>query len=228
MHDRDRAATAFVSQIGKVLRQLHCGEHALVGDRAAGQRREIDTALFGPLAQRVHQAVEVDPAGAGTISRGRGDEQHRHVRHTAQCGRADFGSVGGVDRNGAPAEDLDALLGRDGLDAFDGGPPIRRVLGGQEADTGRKGVAPVGCWRGQLEVDNVGEQFDRQLQQDACAVSAVGFGTRGAAVFEVLQRGQSVSDDLVRPPALDVGHHRHTARVGLVLWVVETLRFGKC
>ena len=42
VHDRDRADTSFVAEIRKVLRQLHCRQHALVGDGPAGQRREVD------------------------------------------------------------------------------------------------------------------------------------------------------------------------------------------
>ena len=37
VHNRDRADASFVAQIRKVLGQLHCREHALVDDGAAGQ-----------------------------------------------------------------------------------------------------------------------------------------------------------------------------------------------
>jgi hypothetical protein len=62
VHDRDGAATAFVAQIRKVLRQLHCREHALVHHGAAGQGREVDTLTFGTLAQRIDLPVEIDAA----------------------------------------------------------------------------------------------------------------------------------------------------------------------
>ena len=66
------------------------------------------------------------------------------------------------------------------------------------------------------------------MQQDPGTVATVRLRTGGTAVLEVLEGGEPVSNDLVRPSALDIGHHRHTARVGLVLGVVETLGFGKC
>ncbi len=60
-----------------------------------------------------------------------------------------------------------------------------------------KVFSAVGRRRGKREVDDVGEQFDRELQQDARAVTAVGLGPRRAAMLEVLERRQTVSDDLV-------------------------------
>ena len=77
--------------------------------------------------------------------------------------------------------------------AFDAASRLRRALAGvlrEEADSGREGVAAVEVGARQLEVDDLAEQLDGQLQQDAGAVAAVGLGTRGAAVLEVLE-GQS-------------------------------------
>ena len=53
-----------------------------------------------------------------------------------------------------------------------------------------------------FEVDDLSEEFDGQLDEDACTVAAVGLGTRGAAVFEVFQSDEPVGDDGVRAAAL--------------------------
>ena len=82
-------------------------------------------------------------------------------------------------------------------------------------------------WR-QLEVDDLAQQIDRELKQNARAVTTVGFGAGGAAMFEVLQRRQSIGNDGVGTAALDVGDHGNAARVRLVLGVVQTLRIWQC
>ena len=81
---------------------------------------------------------------------------------------------------------------------------------------------------GQFEVDDVAQELDGQLDQDARAVTAVGLGARCAAVLEVFEGSQAIGDDGVRTPALDVGDHGDTAGVGLVLRVVQTLGIGQC
>ena len=124
---------------------------------------------------------------------------------------ADLGPVG-VDGNLAPAEHFETLLGGDALDARTRGGASDGIAW-QEADSGREGVLAVGRGLRQVEVDDVAQQVDGKLQQDSRAVTAVGFGARCAAVFEVLQRRQSVGDDGVRTAALDVGDHGDAARV---------------
>ena len=150
---------------------------------------------------------------------GCGDEQLRHVGHTAQRRHADLGAVG-VDGHRAPAEHVEALVGGDGFDALARGGAGDRILR-QEADTGGEGVGRrPAAGGGKLEVDDVAQQFDGQLQQDARAVTAIGFGARGPAVLEVFQGDEPVGDDGVRAAALDVGDHGDAARVRLVLGVV--------
>ena len=113
VHDRDRAHTAFVSQVRKVLGQLHCREHALVDHGAAGQRRKVHAVALGALAQWVDPTVEVDAADALRC----GDEQLRHEGHAVQCGLAYFGAVG-VDGHRAPPEDMQPFFVGDGLNVF--------------------------------------------------------------------------------------------------------------
>ena len=46
-------------------------------------------------------------------------------------------------------------------------------------------LVPSGALRGRSNSTTLVEEFDGQLDQNAGAVTAVGLGTRGAAVFEV-------------------------------------------
>ena len=114
------------------------------------------------------------------------------------------------------------LLGRQRLHLPRCLSPRHRILR-QEADTGREGAAAVGGWLREIEVDHLGEQFDRQLQGDAGAVAAVGLRACRPAVVEMFQSDQTVGDDGVRPPTPDVGDHGDAARVLFVLGIVESL-----
>ena len=91
-----------------------------------------------------------------------------------------------------------------------------------------KVLAPSAVGRRQLEADDIAQQFDGQLDQDAGPVAAVGLGARGSTVFEMLQGDQPVDDDGVRAAALDIGDHGDATGVRLVVRVVEPLGLGEC
>ena len=231
VHDRDRGQTSLVTQVREVQRQLRGGEHALVDHGARGQRREVHAGacgrdlgrdLLGPLAQGERATVEVDAADPGVVIWLGGDEQLAHVGHAGERGPADVGTVD-VDRDLAPAEDIEPLLGRDGLDA-PGGDRALRLRHRQEPDARGEGVRAVGQRFRQCEGGGLAQQFHRQLDQDARAVTAVRLGARRAAVVEVLEGEQSVGDDPVRATALDVRDHRDAAGIRLVVRVVQALR----
>ena len=152
------------------------------------------------------------------------DEQLRHEGHTADCGLADVGAVD-VDGEVTPPEDRDALrLGerRDAVHRISAGRLVHR----QEAGAGSIGVRTVLRRRGKCEIDCATEQFVGQLDQDARSVAAVRLGACSTAVFEVLEREQTVGDNRMRPTTVDVGNHRDAARIHFCLWVVQAL-FGR-
>ena len=148
------------------------------------------------------------------------------MRHTTERRRSDLGSVR-VGGDLTPAEHGEPFVDGDGFDVFACGGAGDGVLR-QEADAGGEGVGAVGGGRRQLEADDIAQQFDGQLDQDACAVAAVGLGARGATVFEMLQGDQPVDDDGVRPAALDIGDHGDATGVRLVVRVVQALGLGEC
>jgi hypothetical protein len=202
VHDRDGTHTALVTQIRKELRQLHRGEHALVGDGATRQRREVDAGacffavgycMTGTFTQRVNPSVQVDAADSVAVELGRRDEQLRHVRHAAQSGIANLGAVR-IHRDLAPAQDDQPLIDGERFDAL-----TRSVTGQQvprhEADACGEGVSAVRVWRRKGEVHDGPQQLDRQLQQNACPVTAVRLGAGRSAVLEVLERSKAIRDD---------------------------------
>jgi hypothetical protein len=63
----------------------------------------------------------------------------------------------------------------------------------------------------------------RQLQREPCAVGKLRIPADRATVIEVLQDRQSLLDDRMRLPALDVGNEADAAAVVFVSRVVQPL-----
>ena len=209
---------ALVAQVGVEGVELLGGEHALVDQRAARQRREVDPGLvLGALAQAEGEAVEVD-AAARLAGGGREHElegRHGAARHGAEDVR--------VDRDLAPAQDGEALFNRERLDR---GLRLRGLVGfdGQERHAhdvraGLRQLEAIDLIAGDLPEEPVGH-----LHEHAGAVAGVGFTADGTAVVEVAQRGEAVGDDLVAGHAGEGRDHGDAARVVLVLRVVQALR----
>ena len=212
VHDGHRGGDALVDQVGVEVVELVGGEHALVGDGARGQRREVHVGLvLGALAQAERQALEGHPDEAAA---GGGDEELAEGRHHRERGGAQHGRV---DRHVAPAEDGEALLGGDLLDAAAGLGDLL-LPAGQE-----RGADGVRVRLRELEVDDLAEERVREAEQDARAVTGVGLGAGRAAVLEVAERGDRLGDDVVARLAGQGGDERDTAGVVLVESVVEPL-----
>ncbi|MGC0404098.1 hypothetical protein RKD27_006742 [Streptomyces sp. SAI-126] len=212
VHERDRGGEAAVGQVREEGLELTGGQHALVDDGARGQRGEVDVDLaLGALAQHERLAVERD------VRRGHGgsvaDEDLAEGRHRRAGGGTE--QLGG-DRDLAPAEDGEALLGGDRLDLRDG------VLGAvlrQEGDTDG-----VRTGRGQFEAGDLAEEGVRNLGQDARAVTRVGLGAGGTAVLQVAQNRERLLDQRMARLAGEGGHEADATGVLFVAGVVHTLR----
>ncbi|SCE61033.1 hypothetical protein GA0115253_108983 [Streptomyces sp. Termitarium-T10T-6] len=207
----DRGGEAAVGEVREERLQLPGGEHALVDEGAGGERGEVHPGLtLGTLAQDERLAVQDD---AGALAVGNED--------LAEGGHGGAGAVAekfGGDRDVAPAEDLQALLGRDLLDRADG---LGGVVGGEEGDA--HGIrAGLGKFEGGLGA----QEGVRDLTEDAGAVAGVGLGAGGAAVFEVAQYGQRLLDQLMAGHTGQSGHEPDATGVVLVTGVVHPLLGG--
>ena len=79
VHNRDLRLHARIRQVGEERGELHRGEHALVGDGAGRQRREVDADLMlDALADAEGLAVELD---ARQLAFGVGDDQRLEAGH---------------------------------------------------------------------------------------------------------------------------------------------------
>ena len=215
MDHRERGGHPLVDQVREELVELLGRQHPLVGEGARGQRREVDVGLvLGALAQAEREPLERHP---GDPRAGAGDEELDEGRHHAERHLA---QAVGLDRDVAPAEDREALLGGDLLDPAAGLGDLL-VVTGQE-----RGADGVGVLRRQLEVHDRAQELVGDLEQDACAVSGVDLGTRGAAVIEVAQGGQRLGHDVVAGDPGQGRDERHATRIVLVAGVVEPLSGG--
>ena len=204
----DGAGEAAVGEVGEERLELAGGQHALVDEGPRGERGEVDAGLaLGALAQ--HEGEPVQGEARGVLG---GDEELPEGGHGGAGGGAE---QGGGDGDLAPAEDGQALLGGEGVDAG------RGLVG---AGLGEEGDADgVGAGLGQLEAGGLAEEGVGDLGEDARAVAGVGLGAGGAAVFQVPQNGECLVDQRVARLTGERGHEADAAGVVLVARVVEAL-----
>ncbi len=215
MDQGKRRLDPLVAEIRVELLQLRRGQHALVDDGAARQRREVDALnlVLDPLAKDVDEPFERQPGQAG-VAIGAGDEHLAEGRLHGQSPGSEHRVVGW---HVAPSDDGEAL------GVADLGDERRRRAGlgrlrGEEGDARR--VAAVGR---QVELDNLAEEPVGDLHEDPGAVARVDLGAGRAPVLEVAERAEPELDDLVALAALDIDHERHTAGIVLESGVVEAL-----
>ena len=211
--EREPAHDALVAQVRVVARQLRCGQHSLVDDRARRQARDREV---GQVRSLHHAPDDVQPplervlVGHGLVGRHEqlGDpRRHRARRRAARA----LGH-----RHVAPAQHVLALV----LDRLLEQPHgLSRVARRQEAH----GHAVAAGGR-QLEAKLGAQERVRDLQQDAGAVTRVGVGALSPAVLHVLEREQGPADHLVGGRRTQVRHEGDAAGVVLVARVVQATR----
>jgi hypothetical protein len=209
--DRQFGLEPLVREVRVERLQLGGGEHALVDDGPRGQRREIHAELvLGTLA---------DPPGAGVqfvavqfLAAGGCQERLGEVGHaSAGHGTDEVGDDGHF----TPAEDLQALVSCEALDACLGGVGFA-LFGGKERSTGH-----VLAGGGKFELRDGAEELVRDLHEEACAVTGAFVRTHGTAVLEVAEGREGGVHDVVAGFAAQGGDDRKTAGVLLLLGVVQ-------
>ena len=81
---------------------------------------------------------------------------------------------------------------------------------------GRQGEAELGAF--------AGEEFVRNLDQDARAIAGFRIAAAGAAMRQVDENLQTLDDNVVRFLTLDVGHEADPAGIVFVPGIVKALR----
>ena len=220
VHQRERRLDALVGEVGEELGELRRGEHALVDEGAARQRREVDAAPSTPRRSRARSACArtnslrsssmpvravgvVDEAAAGSSG-----------MTLSAVGPIIESSIGHV----APAEDPQALLRHDRLDR---GPSVFSAVGRGRAGRNARPDA-VGA-RGRQRRSR---RRPRRKRSGTCsrmpAPSPVLTSAPDApAVVEVAERAERVATMSRLARALDVDDERDAAGVVLEARVVE-------
>ena len=207
----DGRGEAAVGQVREEGLQLAGGQHALVDDRARGERREVHAGLaLGALAQHERLAVEVDAAATSAV----GDEELAEGGHRGAGGGAEQSGATGTSRQPRTVRPSSAAIV---LDLRDGVGRCR-PRGGRRC---RRRSAPAS---GSSNPATSRRKASGTWSQDAGAVAGVRLGAGGAAVFEVAQNGERLLDQRMARLAGEGGHEADAAGVVLVAGVVHTLR----
>ena len=165
--------------------------------------------MLGALAQAEGEPVQRD---ADDRRAGRRHEELPEERHTGTSGVAD--QLGG-DRDVAPAEDPEALLGRDLLD-----PALRLgPLGGVDGQVGH--AHGIRAAARQVEAGHRPQEPVGHLGEDAGTVSDERVRAGGASVVQVAQRRERVLDDVVPGVATHRRDERDATGVVLELATVQ-------
>ncbi len=168
--------------------------------------------VLGELADDVQLALERQIVGECGIA---ADNDLPHHRFARLSRRAERGVVRG---HGAPAQHSLPHLQDRLLQDFLAGAALGRI--GRQKDhpdavCARRGQCDAPCFTPRLE------KRVRHLKQHASAIASVGLTAARAAMAQVHQHSQRVTQDLVRAPSVDIGDKSDAARGALSAWVVE-------
>ena len=218
MIDREAADEARIGDIGIEVDQVLGEEHALVDDRAAGERADVELADLGfddrvldATADDVEVALEDFVGAAKRVA----DDDLLDLG-TGRVGL--FADHGRVDRDLTPAIDGIAEFEDLGLDdlpaAFLGG-----VIGLGQEDLAHRDAAALG---GVAETrDLVSEELLRDLEMDAGTVAGLAVGIDRAAMPDRLECGNAGFYDLAPRRAINRGDETDAARIVFVRRVVD-------
>ena len=228
VEDREVRDEARVEQVGIEVGQLLGQEHALVDDRAAGQRADVevldrlqlDGVLDAPaddvelgleglgfdvlpsLARRDHDLLDLRPRGVGLFADHLGVHRNLAPAVDHQAGLQDLA----LDDD--PAALLGAKVGARQEDHADADQVLARVVAGQ---------------RDLLLEEGLGD-----LHVDAGAVAGLAVGIDRATVPDRLERLDPGLDHLAPRPAVDRGDQADAAGVVLLGGIVESLAGEAC
>ncbi len=225
VEDRDPAFEALVVQVGIEDRQALGEEQALVDDRAAAQRADVealdlgrDHALFDPAADEIEVLLEL---GGARVARQRpGDHDLLDLGARRLRLQPDDGNV---DRHLAPAIDGIAFLDDRALDDR-AARLLRAEIGARQEDHADRELACGRFVAGVLDV--LSEEVLRDFHVDAGAVAglAVGIDIDRAAVPHRLERIDRRLDDAARRRAVGRGDQADAAGIGFEFGAVHALR----
>ena len=219
VHQGQGRLETLVLQVQVIAADLVGQQHALVGD---GVRRHGGHIVVGDLIAfladlGVHALADDEQPALEFVLVGAAAAAHEYLADHRLGGQHAGAQVAVVHRHIAPAEHLLAVFPDVAVDdGLHQGPVVR--------PPGQEYVADAVPARGrQLEIHHGTEEFVRDLNHDARAVTGLGIGANRPAMAQALQDIQAVLHDFVALAVLDVGDEADAAGIALVGWIVEPL-----
>ena len=228
MDKGDRRFHALVAQVEEIIAELGRQQHALVDERARGQRDGIETlrahvleivdGVRDHLAQQEQLALE-----CFLISRGGATLDEDLPVHG--LGRLDaLAKTRRIDRYIAPAQKDLAFGGNHILDDFlDNGAPF----GVARQEQGTDSVIALGGEREAEPLRRAAQEAVGNLHQHAAAVARLRVRADGAAMVEVQKNFETLGDNVMRFEIVHVRHETDAARILLVGGIVKAMSGGE-
>ena len=220
MEDGEARFETGIEQVGVERAELFGEKHALVDERAAGQRADVEigdlgvahAALDAP-ADEVERALEIVVADAGLV-------RDHDLLDLGARGVGLLADHGRVDRHLAPAEDTVAEIEDFALDDGAAGL-LRGEVGLGQEDHARGDASGLGVVAGLGDL--LMEEVLRDLDMDARAVAGLAVGVHRAPVPDRLERVDARFDHVAPGRAVDRGDEPDAAGSMLVGRIVEAL-----
>ena len=222
--ERKRRFHALVAQVQKIITELGGQQHALVDERARGQRDGI-VALRAHVLEiidgvRDHLAQQEQLALKGFLV-GRADATTDENLLVHGLGRLDaLAQTRRIDRHIAPAQKQLAFGGDHVLDdLLDNGAAFDIA----RQEQGTDGIISLGGKGKAKPLRLVTQEAVGDLHQHAAAVASLGVRADRTAMIEVQEDFETLGDNVMRLAIVQVGHEADAARILLIGGIVEAM-----
>ena len=212
MHDGDFGLHALIGQIQEEGLELHGGQHALVGDGARGQGREVDANLvLHAFADAEGPAIQFD---AGELIVRIGHNEGLERRHAGKSLQAESVRVGWHD---APCEYFETLF------THDSGDGLLLLTGGGDVTVEECDAGCIVAFLRQFHTYGGTHELVGHAHEDARAITGILFGADRTTMVQVDKHFDGVVNDLALRSFVEGGDHTHAAGVVLGAGIIHTL-----
>ena len=212
VYDGDFGLHTLIGQIQEEGLELHGGQHALVGDGARGQGREVDANLvLHAFADAEGPAIQFD---AGELIVRIGHNEGLERRHAGKSLQAESVRVG---RHDAPCEYFETLF------THDSGDGLLLLTGGGDVTVEECDAGCIVAFLRQFRTYGGTHELVGHAHEDARAITGILFGADRTTMVQIDKHFDGVVNDLVLRSFVEGGDHTHAAGVVLGAGIIHTL-----